>query len=82
MPVATMYLATSMMRPTCPWPPLPCVEGIAQALAYTSLVSCLSAVLLGVLMMVVNLGCGNMSMDGDDVVFVVLGAGAVIRRHR
>jgi len=35
-------------------------------------------VLLGVLMMGVSLGCGNMSVDVDDVLFAVLWASAVI----
>jgi len=38
-------------------------------------------VLLGVLMMGVSLGCGNVSMDVDDVMFAVLWAGAAIWGH-
>ncbi len=35
-------------------------------------------VLLGVPMMGVSLGCGNVSVDVDDIMFVVLWAGTVI----
>jgi len=43
-------------------------------LAYSSLVRCFSAVLLAVPTMGVSLGCGNMSMDVDDVMIAVLWA--------
>jgi len=79
--VTTKYSATSMTRPRCPWPPPPRVEGMAHALAYSSLVKCFSVVLLGVPMMGVSLGCRNMSMDGDNVMFAVWWAGTVIWRH-
>jgi len=79
--VATRYSATGMMSPRCPCPPPPCVEGMTHALAYSSFVRCLSVV-LGVLMMGVSLGCWNVSMDVDNVMFAVLWAGATIWGHR
>ncbi len=38
-------------------------------------------VLLGVLMMGVSLGCENVSVDVDNVMFAVLEAGTMLGRH-
>jgi len=55
---------------------------MAHVLAYSSLVRCFSVVLLGVLMMGVGLGCENVSVNVDAIMFALLWAGTEIRGHR
>jgi len=66
--VMMMYLATSMTRPRCPWPPLPHVEGMVCMLAQSLLVSSFKEVLVGVLVIGIRHRCRKVSiMDGIDM---------------